>query len=83
MKSFLWAFLMVIVMINTASCRSEPMVVTEKAIIFIPGYSGSALRNQSTGERIWLTVSEALWGSSTLALDEEGLEISGSTGHRQ
>ena len=78
MKSFPWAFLMVIVMINTASCRSEPMVVTEKAIIFIPGYSGSALRNQSTGERIWLTVSEALWGSSTLALDEEGLEISGA-----
>jgi len=78
MKSFLGALLMVIVMINTASCRSEPMLVTEKAIIFIPGYSGSALRNQSTGERIWLTVSEALWGSSTLALDEEGLEISGA-----
>ena len=78
MKSFLWALLMVIVMINAASCRSEPMLVTEKAIIFIPGYSGSALRNQSTGERIWLTVSEALWGSSTLALDEEGLEISGA-----
>lgn len=78
MKSFLWALLMVIMMINTASCRSEPMLVTEKTIIFIPGYSGSALRNQSTGERIWLTVSEALWGSSTLALDEEGLEISGA-----
>ena len=78
MKSFLWALLMVIMMINTASCRSEPMLVTEKAIIFIPGYSGSALRNQSTGERIWLTVSEALWGSSTLALDKEGLEISGA-----
>jgi pimeloyl-ACP methyl ester carboxylesterase len=54
------------------------MVVQEKAIIFIPGYSGSALKRKSTGERIWLTASEALWGSSTLALDEEGLEISGA-----
>lgn len=61
MKSFLWAPLMLIVMINAASFRSEPMVVTEKAIIFIPGYSGSALRNKSTGERIWLTASEVLW----------------------
>ena len=51
MKSFLWAFLMVIVMINTASCRSEPMVVTEKAIIFIPGYSGSALKKKSSRQQ--------------------------------
>jgi len=65
-------------MINTAPCRSEPMVVQEKAIIFIPGYSGSALKGKSTGERIWLTASEALWGSSTLALDKGRLEFSGA-----
>jgi len=78
MKTFLGAFLMVIVLINTVPFQSEPMVVQEKAIIFIPGYSGSALKRKSTGERIWLTASEAFWGSSTLALDEEGLEISGA-----
>ncbi len=50
----------------------------EKAIIFIPGNYGSALRKKRTGERIWLTVSEGLWGSSTLALDQDGLEISGA-----
>ena len=50
----------------------------EKAIIFIPGNYGSALKKKTTGERVWLTVSEGLWGSSTLALDQDGLEISGT-----
>ncbi len=50
----------------------------EKAIIFVPGNYGSALKKKTTGERVWLTVSEGLWGSSTLALDQDGLEISGA-----
>ncbi|MEE8349164.1 MAG: hypothetical protein V3R94_06325 [Acidobacteriota bacterium] len=47
----------------------------QRAVIFIPGFYGSALKNSQTSERIWLTASEALWGSSTLALDEGGLAI--------
>jgi pimeloyl-ACP methyl ester carboxylesterase len=78
MKLFLSAILMVSMLSNTAPFQGETMVAQENAIIFIPGYSGSALKRKSTGERIWLTASEALWGSSTLAPDEGGLEISGA-----
>jgi pimeloyl-ACP methyl ester carboxylesterase len=67
----------VTVLINTTHFESKQMVVKERAIIFIPGYYGSTLKKK-TGERVWLTASEGLWGSSTLALDEEGLEISGA-----
>ena len=46
-----------------------------RAIIFVPGFYGSALKNKQTSRRVWLTPSEALWRSSTLALDDEGLAI--------
>ena len=63
-------------MSGQADCQSG--LPPEKAIIFIPGNYGSALKKKTTGERVWLTVSEGLWGSSTLALDQDGLDISGT-----
>lgn len=50
----------------------------ERALIFLHGFYGANLNRQSTGERIWLTASQALWKSNTLAIDESGMEIPGA-----
>lgn len=54
----------------------QPMTTSAKAtILFVPGYKGSALRDSSSGKRIWVTLSQELFGDRSLALPLESLGI--------
>lgn len=46
------------------------------AVIFIPGYKGSRLETTPSGDTVWLTVSEILFGDRSLALEAERVGIS-------
>ena len=48
------------------------------AIVFIHGFKGSVLRQRASGSCSWITAPAALWGSQTLALPGEGLQIDGA-----
>lgn len=48
---------------------------TRSAVIFIPGYYGSALKDKSTGSRTFITSSQVLFGSEPLNLYGEELGL--------
>lgn len=60
-------------------CRSAdppaPLPRVAAAIIFVPGFKGSALAHANGGGRVWLTASEAFWGKDTLAANGPALGI--------
>lgn len=61
------------------SCVSRKPVPTpaaqNKVIIFVPGLYGTALADKKTGERVFQTFGQALWGSIPLALSGAELGI--------
>ncbi len=50
----------------------------ERVIIFIPGYKGSALTETKSGDTLWISTAEALFGSKTLAFDLPKLDVQGA-----
>jgi pimeloyl-ACP methyl ester carboxylesterase len=64
-----------------AGCASRPVVLTPEqsrsAIVFVPGIYGTALVD-SEGERVFLTLGQALWGSTPLALTDPDLGVQGA-----
>ena len=59
----------VVVLLFPVSCSSiAPVEVThaKRAVIFIPGFKGSTLRDVETNKTIWITAYQALFGSSSL-----------------
>ena len=60
---------------STISERSEDRVVKSSAIIFVPGFKGTALDRQDGSGRVWITISEAVFGTSTLAWNHPPLGI--------
>jgi pimeloyl-ACP methyl ester carboxylesterase len=60
---------------STISERSEDTVVKSSAIIFVPGFKGTALDRQDGSGRVWITISEAVFGTSTLAWNHPPLSI--------
>lgn len=47
--------------------------VGRRAVIFVPGFKGSALARSDDGELVWISPWEALFGDRTLALESFGL----------
>lgn len=50
------------------SLRSTVPSPRHRALLFVPGYKGTALKDATTDERIWITAREALFGSHEIAL---------------
>lgn len=72
-------FLVTALVLTCAGCSAEriarvPAHVKRGTIVFVPGFKGSLLRRDN-GTRPWVTVSEILFGSSTLALPLEAAGI--------
>src|SRR5688500_18663845 len=55
----------------------------KNVIIFVPGLYGSALVDDSTATRRFLTFSEAIWGHKPLALRGDQLGIAGALSLRE
>jgi pimeloyl-ACP methyl ester carboxylesterase len=60
---------------SAISERSEDKVVKSSAIIFVPGFKGTVLDRQDGSGRAWITISEAVFGTSTLAWNHPSLGI--------
>ncbi len=63
----------------TTSAPPRETTIAPVQVIFVPGYYGSTLTREADGETIWFTGAQSLWGSQTLALDTDGLNIPGAT----
>ncbi len=61
----------------TGESCTPAQIKDKSVIIFVPGLYGSALTNTTTGDRIFLTLGQALWGSP-LALEGIKLSIPGT-----
>lgn len=48
---------------------------TNFVIVFVPGFKGTTLLDQTNGKRVWLTASQALWGRQSLAIASDDLAI--------
>ncbi len=51
---------------------------TESAVIVIPGYYGTRLTNETNGDLIFISLSQALFGSQPLTLPVPGLPLEGT-----
>ena len=49
-------------------CSPDLSVNKSSAIIFVPGFKGTLLEDPNSQKRVWLTASEALFGTRSLAL---------------
>ncbi len=47
------------------------------AIVFVPGFYGTELEREDTGEKIWITFYEAVFGSATLVIPHPALKLEG------
>jgi pimeloyl-ACP methyl ester carboxylesterase len=75
----------VFVVITSLSCTSAPPrednigpANAPQAIIFVPGYYGSALADAKTRERVFLTFGQAMWGQIPLAIAQPDLGVPGA-----
>ncbi len=65
----LLSFLTLIICAGCTPLRSNPPN-PRRALIFVPGYKGSILKNPQTGEIGWLTARQIFFGSRSLSLDD-------------
>ncbi len=60
---------------STEPVTADPRFSKSSAIILVPGFKGTALARVDTGERVWITASEALFGNATLASNDSRLGL--------
>jgi pimeloyl-ACP methyl ester carboxylesterase len=60
---------------STEPVTADARFAQSSAIILVPGFKGTALARGDTGERVWITASEALFGHATLASNDSRLGV--------
>jgi len=71
---------------GSKAIRYEPLATSGKprpAIVFLPGFYGTALADTETGERFFLTAWGATFGKTPLALTEPDLGVTGARPMRE
>lgn len=57
--------------------KNKSKKIQDSYVVFIPGYYGSFLKQADNNKRVWLNLSQALWGEQTLALDLNNIKVPG------
>ena len=70
-------YILLLILLFQLACQSmqQKHLKTNSYVIFIPGYYGSQLNLKDSGERVWINLSQALWGDQTLALANEDIDV--------
>ena len=78
--NFVRRFFILLICLSTGACQSSQENLRassepghRKIIFFIPGYYGTSLVDQKSGQKIFLSIREALFGHDSLAYPLEGV----------
>lgn len=69
--------LILLFLISCSSTKHLPEVPPEQAVIFIPGFKGSYLKDNDSKETIWINAYQALFGTASLNYQKRKLTPAG------